>query len=91
MTWQIIKNWIESFTPAIEKVNEIWLEMVNYIVYIWIAVLWITIIYYGVKMIIRYIQDNILYKTRNRNQRKKRNRKKRKHTRTFENTYDNFF
>lgn len=91
MTGQIIENWLESFTPAIENVNKIWLEMVNYVCYIWIAILWITIAYYGVKMIIRYIKDNILYKTRTRNQRKKRNRKKRKQTRTFENTYDNFF
>lgn len=90
MTWQIIENWIESFTPAIEKVNTIWLEMVNYILYIWLAVLWITIAYYGVKMIIRYIQDNVLYKTRDKRRKASRNMKRRNEYNKRKNE-DNYF
>lgn len=74
----IITNGTEAFTPIIDKLGNIASEFLPYMLYIAIACLWIYLMYGAVKMIIRYIQDNILYKTRWKREKARRNMKRRR-------------
>lgn len=58
MTWQIIENGTTDFIPIIDKLWNITTEFIPYVLYIWIAILWIEIIIHAVKMIISYLEMN---------------------------------
>lgn len=53
MTWQMITNGVEAFTPATSRLIEIASEIIPYILYIAIACFGIQICFIAVKMIIR--------------------------------------
>ena len=91
MTWKIIAQGTEAFTPIIDKLGNIASEFIPYMLYIAIACASIRLMYEAVRFIIRYIKnrnfsafyyrDYEWWKRRNGVFETTRRRKERKHIR----------
>lgn len=86
MTWQIIENGVDNFTPIIDKLQTIAGEVIPYMIYIALACLWITLAYKAIKYIINYLDYNLPRQQRNlMKERRRRRRRNRRFVRSVKN------
>ena len=57
MTWQVIEEGVQIFTPIINRLREIAQEFIPYIIYIWIGALAVYDIRLAVKRLMKYLES----------------------------------